>query len=310
MCCTWLAGNAGPKKLPKMRHLGTIAQICRAISSQIRHVSTIGKKLLNSNTSSTCPGNTVNFGPLAAEICWRVWGTPAHFNGFRVLAALLHNIVVAGVSQTLRRWTEGTNYIWQGGHHVGHWPTFLVSLIFAQNDRKKFQTCPMLQHLVYQHALQHLWLVQFYVCQHHINLCEVSFTLTYQGPSYIWGNRGGRLGCFQDCCLSENNITSTIFSKRELTFTFAVHVRYLLSPVRLSVVCNVRAPYSGGSNSPQYYFYAIRYLDPSIDIHWKFHGDRPRGTPPLGELNTRGVAKYSDFGPIDGYISETVEDRR
>jgi len=26
----------------------------------------------------------VNFGPLAAEICWRVWGTPPHFNGFRV----------------------------------------------------------------------------------------------------------------------------------------------------------------------------------------------------------------------------------
>jgi len=27
------------------------------------------------------------------------------------------------------------------------------------------------------------------------------------------------------------------------------------------------------------------------------------------ELNTRGVAKYSDFGPIEGYISETVKDR-
>ena len=27
------------------------------------------------------------------------------------------------------------------------------------------------------------------------------------------------------------------------------------------------------------------------------------------ELNTRGVAKYSDLGPIDGYISETVQDR-
>jgi len=24
-------------------------------------------------------------------------------------------------------------------------------------------------------------------------------------------------------------------------------------------------------------------------------------TPPPGELNTKGVAKYSDFGPIDGY---------
>jgi len=30
-----------------------------------------------------------NFGPLVAEICWRVWGTPANFNGFRVLASLL-----------------------------------------------------------------------------------------------------------------------------------------------------------------------------------------------------------------------------
>jgi len=27
-------------------------------------------------------------------------------------------------------------------------------------------------------------------------------------------------------------------------------------------------------------------------------------------LNARGVAKYSDFGPIEGYISETVQDRR
>jgi len=32
----------------------------------------------------------------------RVWGTPASFNGFRVLAALLHGTVVVGVSQTLR----------------------------------------------------------------------------------------------------------------------------------------------------------------------------------------------------------------
>jgi len=43
------------------------------------------------------------FGLLAAEICWRVWGTPAHFNGFRVLAALLHGTLAVGVSQTLRR---------------------------------------------------------------------------------------------------------------------------------------------------------------------------------------------------------------
>ena len=66
----------------------------------------------------------VNFGPLAAEIVSLVWGTPANFNGFRVLAALLHGILVVGVSQTLRRSTEGATYIRQGDHHVGHCPTF------------------------------------------------------------------------------------------------------------------------------------------------------------------------------------------
>jgi len=42
----------------------------------------------------------VNFGPLAAEIVSLFWGTPANFNGFGVLAALLHGILVVGVSQT------------------------------------------------------------------------------------------------------------------------------------------------------------------------------------------------------------------
>jgi len=39
-----LAANAGPKKVAKNRHLCTIPQLCRAISLQLRHVSTIGKK--------------------------------------------------------------------------------------------------------------------------------------------------------------------------------------------------------------------------------------------------------------------------
>ena len=45
----------------------------------------------------------------------------------------------------------------------------------------------------------------------------------------------------------------------------------------------------------------------STDIDGKFYGDRPRGSPP-SELNARGVAKCSDFGPIEGYVSETVQD--
>jgi len=32
------------------------------------------------------------------------------------------------------------------------------------------------------------------------------------------------------------------------------------------------------------------------------------GTPPSRGLYERGVAKYSNFGLIEGYISETVQD--
>jgi len=59
--------------------------------------------MLSSNISSRRPHNMANFGPLAAEIDPVVWVNPANFNGFRVLAALLHGTLVVGVSQTLRR---------------------------------------------------------------------------------------------------------------------------------------------------------------------------------------------------------------
>jgi len=38
--------NTGRKNVAKNRHLGTNAQLCRAISSQLRHISTIGRKLV------------------------------------------------------------------------------------------------------------------------------------------------------------------------------------------------------------------------------------------------------------------------
>jgi len=76
--------------------------------------------------------------------------------------------------------------------------------------------------------------------------------------------------------------SASVFSERELT------------SVCLSVVCNVRAPYSGDWNFRQC-FYAILAPWPSVDIQVKFYGYRPSwGTPTTGELNT-GVAEYSDF---------------
>ena len=46
MCCSWLAGSTGRKKDAKIGHLRTITQFCWAVSSQLSHISTIGKKLL------------------------------------------------------------------------------------------------------------------------------------------------------------------------------------------------------------------------------------------------------------------------
>jgi len=73
----------------KNRLLCTITQLCRAVSSQLRHISTIEKNLLNSDISPACPHNMVNFGPLMAEIGSGVLGTRANFNVFCVLASLL-----------------------------------------------------------------------------------------------------------------------------------------------------------------------------------------------------------------------------
>ena len=99
--CTWLTENTGRQTVAKNRHLCTIAQLCQAISSHLRHVSTIGKKLVKQQYLLHM--SPLYGGPLAAEIISLVWGTPANFNGFRVLAALLHGTPVLGVSQTLRR---------------------------------------------------------------------------------------------------------------------------------------------------------------------------------------------------------------
>jgi len=93
MCCTRLAGNTGRKNDAKNRHLRSIAQLCRAISSQLRHVPTIRKNLISSNIPPTCLYNMVNL--LAAEIILLVWGTPANFSGLRILAALLHSHTAA-----------------------------------------------------------------------------------------------------------------------------------------------------------------------------------------------------------------------
>ena len=83
------------------------------------------------------------------------------------------------------------------------------------------------------------------------------------------------------------------------------------STVRLSVVCRL-SRWCTLLRRLKFSAMFLRHLVPwpSADIPVKFYEYCPRGTPPTGELQKRGVAEYSDFGHIDGYISETVQDRR
>jgi len=67
------------------------------------HIDNRKKKLVKQQYVLHMSPQYAELGPLLAEIGLPVWGTPANFNGFRVLAALLHGSQVVSVSQTLRR---------------------------------------------------------------------------------------------------------------------------------------------------------------------------------------------------------------
>jgi len=79
MRCTRLAANTGCKKSPSRHHRTTLSGHIFATKECIDNRE---KNLSSSNTSSTCPDNMVNFGPLTAEIGSEVWGTSANSTGF------------------------------------------------------------------------------------------------------------------------------------------------------------------------------------------------------------------------------------
>jgi len=91
MYCTRLAENTGRKKSPSQHHHTNLSGCIFAIKACIDN----RKKSVKQQYLLHMPHNMANFRPLAAEIGSGVWGTPANFNGFRVLA-----------STQRRRWLE------------------------------------------------------------------------------------------------------------------------------------------------------------------------------------------------------------
>jgi len=96
-----------------------------------------------------------------------------------------------------------------------------------------------------------------------------------------------------------------------LTFTLAMlsllRLSVYLSPVCLSSVTFVRP------TQPVEIFGNISTAFGTLAIRWhpqKISRRSSQGNPSAGGVKHKRVVKYSDFGPIEGYISETVQDRK
>ena len=100
-CCTRLAESIGRKTIvknsPSGHHRTTLSDYIFTTKTHIDN----RKKLVKQRYLPTCPHNMANVSPLAAEISSLVWGTPADFIGFRVLASLLQRRRSTEANQTL-----------------------------------------------------------------------------------------------------------------------------------------------------------------------------------------------------------------
>jgi len=96
------------------------------------------KNLLNSNISSMCPHSMLNFSPITAEIDLGVWGIPANFNEFRVLALLLDRRSLSGGQPNIARCLTIS---WSGTRYIHYWGLLPSNGILPG---AKFVLCPSL----------------------------------------------------------------------------------------------------------------------------------------------------------------------
>jgi len=107
------------KKSPSGHHCTTLSGYIFATKAFIDN----RKNLLNINVICTSP----QYGELWPTNGRHLLESLGHSSKFQLVSRL--GFVTAQHSSSrcqlkLRRWTEGTTYIRQGSHHVGHWPTF------------------------------------------------------------------------------------------------------------------------------------------------------------------------------------------
>jgi len=75
----------------------------------------------------------VNFGPLTAEIDWRVSGTPSYFNGYHVLSALLHGSQDSGRQPNFAALNRGRHLCLAG--RPSRWTLAHILVLYRKYNR-------------------------------------------------------------------------------------------------------------------------------------------------------------------------------
>jgi len=100
----------------------------------------------------------VNFGPLAAEIGWWVWGTPANFNGFRVLACSVTARHSSSGRQPYSAALNRGHHLYSAGRH-SRWALTNILVIFIFCD---FSALTLLVGRQEGHSACKNWVVRYW----------------------------------------------------------------------------------------------------------------------------------------------------
>jgi len=121
--CTHLIGNAGPKKSPKSRDLGTIIQLCQAISLQLRYVSTIRKKLVK---QQCLPQISSQYGEHRRTSRWDLLASLGHPSTFQRVFASWQRTAATSLTGGLTNFARCLVVTWAGRLYI-HFRQLLYS---------------------------------------------------------------------------------------------------------------------------------------------------------------------------------------
>ena len=116
---------------------------------------------------------------------------------------------------------------------------------------------------------------------------------------------------YHDNFLLQQRGNVQIARQQPLQFTGCTDRFYMLSPIRLSSVCLLSVTFVCPTQAVHIFRNFSTALG-TLAIHWhplKILRRLSHGKPSAGGVKHKRGSK-KDFGPIDGYVSETVQDRR